>query len=223
MLYLDTANLEHIKKASETNIIQGITTNPTILLKENIQREAMIQEILKITQGTIFVQTAGETVQEILADAETILSVFQDSRIALKIPAHFEGVKAIKKIKMEKEEVVILATAIYSTEQNVLAALAGADYVAPYINRMQNNRIDAYKVIRETRKIYDDQQFLTKILAASFKNTGQIMETLCAGSHTVTVPFDLFKNMADKELSLGAIRQFNEDAFVLGQNGEEYV
>ncbi|WP_244444923.1 transaldolase family protein [Oceanobacillus jeddahense] len=223
MLYLDTANLEQIKKASQVGIIQGVTTNPTILLKENVQRETIVKEILKLTDGTVFVQTEGETVQELITDAEEILSAFKDPRIALKIPAHLEGIEAMKQIKTQKAEAVILATAIYSTEQNVLAALAGADFVAPYINRMQNNRIDAYKVIKETRKIYDDQQLKTKILAASFKNTGQIIETLCAGSHTVTIPFDLFQNMADKDLAIGAIKQFNGDASTLKENGNSHV
>src|SRR5690625_5632282 len=103
----------------------------------------------------------------------------------------------MKQMKAEQSDVAILATAIYSTEQNVLAAIAGADYVAPYINRMQNNRIDAYIVIAETRKIYDDQKLQTKILAASFKNTGQIVETLSKGAHTVTIPYDLFIGMSN--------------------------
>src|SRR5690625_282890 len=170
MLYLDTANLDQIKRAEEIGIIQGVTTNPTSLLKESQQREAIIKAILAVTNGTVFVQTVGTTDKDILSDARHILAAFQDERIALKIPAHLEGIKAMKRMKSEQSDVAILATAIYSTEQNVLAAIAGADYVAPYINRMQNNRIDAYEVIAETRKIYDDQQLATKILAASFKN-----------------------------------------------------
>lgn len=220
MLYLDTANLEQIKRAEKTGIIKGVTTNPTILLKENQQRETMIKNILAVSKGTVFVQAIGETVKYILSDARALLSTFPDKRIALKIPAHLDGIEAIRQMKTEQKNVAILATAIYSTEQNVFAALAGADYVAPYINRMQNNHIDAYEVIGETRKIYDDQQLKTKILAASFKNTGQIIQTLCAGAHTVTIPYDLFENMANKELALGAIKQFNTDAASLTSQGE---
>lgn len=221
MLYLDTANLDQIKRAEEIGIIQGVTTNPTILLKESQQREEIIKAILAVTNGTVFVQTVGTTVKDILSDARHILAVFQDERIALKIPAHLEGIEAMKQMKAEQSDVAILATAIYSTEQNVLAAIAGADYVAPYINRMQNNRIDAYEVIAETRKIYDEQQLATKILAASFKNTGQIIQTLCAGAHTVTIPYDLLTSMANKELALGAIQQFNEDAATLTSKGDQ--
>lgn len=222
MLYLDTANIKQIKHAEGTGIIQGVTTNPTILLQENKQGEIIIQEILQATKGTVFVQTIGTRTEEIIADAHLILALFQEERIALKIPAHLAGIEAIKQLKTEREDVSILATAIYSTEQNVFAALAGADYVAPYINRMQNNRIDAYKVISETRKIYDNQQLPTKILAASFKNTGQIIDTLCHGAHSVTISYDLFESMANKELALGAIKQFNADAVTLASRGTSH-
>jgi len=222
MLFLDTANIEQIKHAEQTGIIQGVTTNPTILLKENIQRETIIKDILQATSGIVFVQTIGETTAEIIEDATVILATFQDKRVALKIPAHLDGIQAIKELKTTYPDVAILATAIYATEQNLLAALAGADYVAPYINRMQNNRIDAYNVIAETRKIYDDQKLQTKILAASFKNTGQIIETLSKGAHTVTIPYELLVAMANKELALGAIKQFNKDANTLLREGDQH-
>ena len=222
MLFLDTANIEQIKHAEQTGIIQGVTTNPTILLKENIQRVTIIKEILQATSGIVFVQTIGETTAEIMEDATAILATFQDKRVALKIPAHLDGIQAIKQLKTKHPDVAVLATAIYATEQNLLAALAGADYVAPYINRMQNNRIDAYNVIAETRKIYDDQKLQTKILAASFKNTGQIVETLSKGAHTVTIPYELFVGMANKDLALGAIKQFNTDANTLLREGDQH-
>lgn len=215
MLYLDTASIVEIKTAMRLNILNGVTTNPKILLNEGVPREKIIKEILSVSVGEVFVQTNGWDSEEILDDAKVILDTFQSERIALKIPAHLEGIEAIKRIKDSHPEVKVLATTIYSTDQSLLAALAGSDYVAPYINRMENNNIDAYEVIRNTRKIYDNQGFSTKILAASFKNTKQIIETLAAGSHTVTISSELFAEMANKQLALQAIDKFNEDAKAL--------
>lgn len=212
MLYLDTANLEELKKAMRVNILKGVTTNPSILLKEKKQRRKIINEILSVTTGEVFVQTEGMTVDEILEDGEAILEAFQSDRIALKIPAHLEGIEVIKTMKDRHPSVKILATAIYSADQGLLAAMAGSDYIAPYVNRMENNNIDPYEAIRTIRKVYDDQQFSTKILAASFKNTSQIVQILAAGAHTATISYELFAQMANKGLALEAIEKFNADA-----------
>lgn len=211
MLYLDTANIEELKKAMRVNILKGVTTNPSILLKEKKRREDIINEILSVTTEEVFVQTDGMTVEEILDDGEAILETFQSERIALKIPAHLEGIEAIKTMKDRHQHVKILATSIYSADQGLLAAMAGSDYIAPYVNRMENNNIDPYKAIRTIRKIYDDQQFSTKILAASFKNTSQIVQILAAGAHTATISYELFAQMANKGLALEAIEKFNAD------------
>ena len=214
MLYLDTANLIELKKAFSSNILKGVTTNPTILLKENRKRDEIINEILASTTGIVFVQTVGERFDEIYEDALKIME-FKSSRIALKIPAHLEGIEVIKRIKDEYPEVKILATAIFSVDQAILSAIAGSDFIAPYINRMENNNIDPYEVIRKTRKIYDDQGFKTKILGASFKNSNQLIDTFYAGAHTATISYELYTSMANKDLALLSIKKFNEDAYKL--------
>ena len=99
MLYLDTANIEELKKAMRVNILKGVTTNPVHSFKEKKRREDIINEILSVTIEEVFVQTDGMTVEEILDDGEAILETFQSERIALKIPAHLEGIEAIKTMK----------------------------------------------------------------------------------------------------------------------------
>lgn len=214
MLYLDTANLIELKKAFSSNILNGVTTNPSILLKENRKRKDIINDIISSTSGTVFVQTVGESFDEIYKDALNIME-FNSPRIALKIPAHLEGIEVIRKIKDDYPEVKILATAIFSVDQGILSALAGSDFIAPYINRMENNNIDPYDVIKKTRKIYDDQGFETKILGASFKNTNQLINTFYAGAHTATISYELYASMANKDLALLSIKKFNEDAYKL--------
>lgn len=219
MLYLDSANTDDLKRAMELGIIKGVTTNPTILYKERVKQTEKINEILQLTTGDVFVQTEGVSEEDILTDADRILSTFNNGRIALKIPAHLAGVSAIAKVRERYPSVKILATAIYSTDQGLLAALAGSHFIAPYINRMENNNIDPYKVVADTAKIYKERKLDTQILGASFKNTNQVIQTLASGAHTATVSYDMIEQMANKELALSAIDVFNQDARRLDEEG----
>jgi len=221
MLYLDSANIDDLKRAKELGIVEGTTTNPTILKKENVAQEDIIHDVLSLTTGHVYVQTEGTSTEEILSDAQRLLNLFPDERIALKIPAHLAGIAAIKRMKEKRADVNILATAIYSSDQGLLAALAGSDMIAPYINRMANNNIDPYKVIAETATLYEEKQLKTRILGASFKNTDQVIRTLVSGAHAVTVPFEIIEQMANKGLALAAIDVFNEDARLLRESSGE--
>ncbi|AGK55430.1 transaldolase family protein [Bacillus sp. 1NLA3E] len=209
-MYLDTANIDEIKESFTLGVMKGVTTNPSILLKEGRKRESVINDILGNSEGIVFVQAVGDSCEEIYNDSKEILQL-HETRVALKIPANSEGLKAIKKLKGENPQVVILATAIFSVEQGFLSALAGCDFIAPYVNRMENNNIDPYEVIRKTRKIFDDRNLPTQILAASFKNTNQVVDILAAGAHTATVPFDILNSMLNKVLATASIKKFNQD------------
>lgn len=209
-MFLDTANISDITKAFSFANLKGVTTNPSILLKEGKQRSRIIREILENSEGLIFVQAVGDSYSEIYDDCKEILAL-DPSRVGLKIPANIDGLKTMKKLKQESRDVSILATAIFSVDQGILSALAGCDYIAPYINRMENNNINPYEVVRKTRKIYDDRHFATQILAASFKNTTQVINILEAGAHTTTVSYDILESMASKDLAAKSIEKFNQD------------
>lgn len=209
-MFLDTANIQEIKEAFTLGVLKGVTTNPSILLKEGKTREVIVKEILANSEGIVFVQAAGSTFEEMYADCEEILSL-NDKRIALKIPANIPGLKVIKEFKNKEDAPVILATAIFSVDQSILCGLAGCDYIAPYVNRMANNNIDPFEVVRKTRKIYDDRGIKTQILAASFKNTNQVSDILEAGAHTATISYDILQGMASKALASASIAGFNED------------
>ena len=209
-MFIDTANLAQIKEGFSLGVLKGVTTNPSILLKEGKKREQIIEEILTISEGIVFVQAAGSNYEEMLADCEEILALNHE-RIGLKIPANIDGFKVIKELKSRDNAPIILATAIFSADQGILCGLAGCDYIAPYVNRMENNNIDPYEVVRKTRKIYDDRGITTQILAASFKNTNQVVDIFAAGAHTATIPYDILHQMATKELAAASIKGFNHD------------
>ncbi|EAA0024764.1 transaldolase family protein [Listeria monocytogenes] len=209
-MFLDTGNLEEIKKALQFPFFEGVTTNPTILLKENRPRKTHIGSI---QAKVVFVQAAGLTEEEIWEDVFRIQAIepAEGTVIGLKIPAHEAGIKVIAKVRANFPNEIILATAIFSSEQGYIAALSGADYLAPYYNRMEVSGLDAAKTIEELRYVLDLQGLEdVKIMGASFKNSRQIMQALASGADTVTIGYDLFLQMMNKPLALESIEKFNE-------------
>ncbi|WP_342593798.1 transaldolase family protein [Listeria monocytogenes] len=209
-MFLDTGNLEEIKKALQFPFFEGVTTNLTILLKENRPRKTHIGSI---QAKVVFVQAAGLTEEEIWEDVLRIQAIepAEGTVIGLKIPAHEAGIKVIAKVRANFPNEIILATAIFSSEQGYIAALSGADYLAPYYNRMEVSGLDAAKTIEELRYVLDLQGLEdVKIMGASFKNSRQIMQALASGADTVTIGYDLFLQMMNKPLALESIEKFNE-------------
>ncbi|CAM4274479.1 transaldolase [Listeria monocytogenes] len=209
-MFLDTGNLEEIKRALQFPFFEGVTTNPTILLKENRPRKTHIGSI---QAKVVFVQAAGLTEEEIWEDVLRIQAIepAEGTVIGLKIPAHEAGIKVIAKVRANFPNEIILATAIFSSEQGYIAALSGADYLAPYYNRMEVSGLDAAKTIEELRYVLDLQGLEdVKIMGASFKNSRQIMQALASGADTVTIGYDLFLQMMNKPLALESIEKFNE-------------
>ncbi len=210
-MFLDTANINEINQCFKTGVFKGITTNPTLLLKEKKDRFKQIDELLKTPAELLFLQLVGTTVHERYDDYKRLKAIVTDKQLGYKIPIDLVGLELIKKIKADNSSEMILGTAIYSADQAILAGLAGCDYVAPYVNRMENNNIDAYKEIEAMREFYYRRKLPCKILAASFKNTSQVIRALNAGAHTCTIPTDIFMTMINKGLATEAIKVFNED------------
>lgn len=209
-MFLDTANIEDINRILELDILEGVTTNPTILLKENLAREAQLKKIALINNKITFVQLIGSTSEELWEDYRKLMNLERDINLGVKVSINFQGLKFIKELKEQRADQIVLGTAIYSTEQGILGTLSGCDYLAPYINRMSNNNIDPFNVITNLRIFIDKKNFDTKIMGASFKNTKQIIEAYAAGADTVTVPSDLMEQMISKTLAEDAIKVFNE-------------
>lgn len=212
-MYLDTANLEEIKKSLDMGVIKGITTNPTILKKENRDRKSQLLDIDDLAKSIIFAQVVGISKDQMIEDLKELLKIRQVLKgdLGIKIPASIDGLKVISRVKKENPEVKVLATAIYSSDQAILASIAGADMLAPYFNRMENNSTDPLAEISKMRTFIDDRNLNTQILAASFKNTSQVVNALVAGSHTATIPYEILLKMAEKDVATKAIEVFYED------------
>ncbi|WP_440897425.1 fructose-6-phosphate aldolase [Amphibacillus sp. Q70] len=190
---LDTANLEEIKQYEAIIPLAGVTSNPSIVKKEGkIQFFDHMKSIRNIIgrDKSLHVQVVANDYEGMMKDAETILAKI-DPEVFIKVPVNQEGIKVIKALK--QKNVNTTATAIYTKFQAYLAIAAGADYIAPYFNRMENLNIDPRSAIEEMAKEITRTESKTKILAASFKNVGQVNAALEAGAQAATMGVDIIQ------------------------------
>jgi TalC/MipB family fructose-6-phosphate aldolase len=183
----DTANIEEIKYYSEFFPITGVTSNPSIIKQVGkIDFFNHFKEIRKIIgmEKSLHIQVLAQEYEGIMAEAEAILKNV-DNKVFIKIPVTEQGIKAIRALKAKG--VGVTATAIYTKVQGLLAMEAGADFIAPYFNRMENMDIDPQEVIRTFAQMIDQYKYSTKILAASFKNMGQVNVAFECGAQTATL------------------------------------
>jgi len=209
-LLLDTANLAAIKKYNDYYNIVGVTTNPSILSKEKQPFYETYEKIRDIIgeEKQLHIQVTGRTCEEMIKEAETITKRFGKD-IYIKVPVIEEGVKAMK--LLHNDGYRLTATAVLTVQQAFLAGSVGADYVAPYVNRMANLNINPYDTIARIRKIFDNQKITTKMLGASFKNTQQIMGAYEAGAEAVTVAPDLLTTMCSNGVTDAWVTGFEND------------
>lgn len=208
-ILLDTANVEQIKKYTELYEITGVTSNPTIISKENADFWPLLTEIKEIIgDKQLHVQVTADTWQEMIREAECIQErLGKDTYI--KVPVTEQGICAMKHLKAAGAK--ITATAVYTTQQAMMAASVGADYVAPYFNRMNNLNVDSKKVIGDMVQLFRVHGKTTKILAASFKNTEQVMDAFTVGAHAATVSVDLLTTMVQNAIIEFAVDGFKKD------------
>ncbi len=208
-LYLDTVDIEQISRFNSCLPIKGVTTNPTILANAGLGVNQVLSEITQIigTKACFHIQVVSNTVDEIVAEAEKIDALPYD--LVVKVPASEQGLAAIKRIK--QNNISVLATAIYSTQQGFFAALCSADYLAPYVNRMDMIGFDGIKVVADLQQLLDQQGFHCKLLPASFKNTKQVIDVMKLGVEAITLPVDVVSQMINHPVVDSAIGQFNQD------------
>ncbi|MFV0574205.1 MAG: fructose-6-phosphate aldolase [Vibrio sp.] len=208
-LYLDTADVEKVKRFNQCLPLKGVTTNPSILAKSKQGLNETLQGMHKALGATarFHAQVVSTTVEGMVSEARKISELPYD--MVVKIPATEEGLAAIKILKAEG--IQILATAIYSAQQGFLAALCGADYLAPYVNRIDAMNGNGVEVVADLQLLLDQNQLPAKILAASFKNTQQAMEVMKLGIEAITLPTDVAAQMFNHPAVKPAVEQFGVD------------
>ena len=207
---IDTGNLNAIKEAMDMLPLTGVTTNPSILKAElPFDYEEQLKKIRLLTPGcSMHVQLGSENCEGMLDEAACLQELLGKD-IYVKIPVTENGIKAIRLLK--KRGMNVTATAIYYPMQGMLAVSAGADYLAPYCNRMEQNEIDFGKAIEQMRDMIDLGDYPSKILGASFKNAGQVTRAIDCGAHAVTVAPDLLRSALKSALVTDAVAAFTRD------------
>ena len=206
---LDTADVTEIKKLNELLTVAGVTTNPTIITKSKKSFQDTVKEIIEVLDEnqTFFVQAISTTCDKIVEEAKYICSL-REKNTYVKIPVTHEGLKAIKECK--KLGLGVLATAIYTADQAFMAAMNGADYLAPYVNRMENYG-DGIKEVKDLIEMLKVNGLSSKVVAASFKNKKQVHDLIVAGIQAVTVPVDVAYSMINHPGTEIAVGEFTDN------------
>ncbi len=209
-LLIDDANVEMIKKIYEFYPIDGVTTNPSILAKSGKQPFDVLREIREIigADADLHVQVLGKTAEKMIEDAKKIVDVLGKNTF-IKIPSVPEGFKAMKALK--KEGYNITATAIYTPMQAYLAGKCGADYAAPYVNRIDNMGYDGVAVAKKIHTIFKNNNLSTEVLAASFKNSQQVLDLCEYGIGASTVAGDVIELFVKNVAIDAAVDAFVKD------------
>ena len=200
--YLDSADYRKITEYVEAYNIKGVTSNPTIIVKDKADIMKLIEVVPKDKE--LFVQVISDELKGIIAETKKLMSFSEN--IIVKIPATPNGLKAIKILK--EQNIKTLATGIYSVEQALMAANCGAAYVAPYVNRICDLEIDGVKAALEIQKTFKQQNIDCKVLAASFKNMMQVKELMINGIDAVTISADLMEKLIYNKNTEYAVKDF---------------
>ncbi len=207
--FVDTANVEDIKKANDMGVICGVTTNPSLIAKEGRDFNEVIKEITSIVDGPI----SGE-VKATTTDAEGMIKEGREiaaihPNMVVKIPMTVEGLKAVK--VLSKEGIKTNVTLIFSANQAILAANAGATYVSPFLGRLDDISQDGLELIRTIAQIFDIYGYKTEIIAASVRHPIHVTECALAGAHIATIPYAVIEMMTKHPLTDQGIEKFKKD------------
>lgn len=210
--FIDTANLAQIKEANDLGILDGVTTNPSLMAKEGIKgTEAQMQHyktICEMVDGDISAEVLSTTYEEMIAEGDLLAAIHPN--IVVKIPMIKDGIKAIK--YFTDKGIKTNCTLIFSAGQAILAAKAGATYISPFIGRIDDSGWDGVQLIAQIAQIYSIQGFESQILAASIRSANHIIQCAEAGAHVCTCPLDPILGLLKHPLTDIGLAKFLEDA-----------
>ncbi len=206
-LFIDTANVEHIKEIAELGILSGVTTNPTLIAKEGRDFKEVLKEITALVDGPISGEVISLKGEEMVEEGREIAKMHPN--MVVKIPMTKEGLKAVKVLSQEGIDTNV--TLIFSANQALFAAKAGATYVSPFVGRLDDTLHDGISVVEDIRDIFDIYGLDTEIISASIRNPRQLADSAKAGAHIATVPYDVFEKAFKHPLTDKGIDAFLSD------------
>lgn len=207
-IFLDTANIGEIRDAASLGVLDGVTTNPSLMSKENRgDYKDVLKEICDIVQGPVSAEVVAEECEEMLVQARDLAKI--SDHIIIKIPLIAEGIKAVK--ILSAEDIKTNVTLCFSANQAYLAAKAGATYISPFVGRMDDVGIDGMGVVSDIIEIYENYAFVTQVLVASIRHTQHVLESALMGADVATIPYKVLMQMFKHPLTDVGIASFNKD------------
>ena len=214
-IFIDTADINEIKSAAKLSILDGVTTNPTILSRQELSPKESLAEINAAIEGKVWYQVTSSKAEEMVKEAKEMISVI--SKPVIKLPMGFEALNACHRLSSEGIETNM--TLVFSVSQALLAAKAGAAYVSPYVGRINDTGWSGTQLIKDIVAAYDKQGFPTKVIGASLRGSHDIAEMALLGAKAVTMPYTVFRGLMNHPMTDIGRNQFDSD----WQEFQEYL
>ncbi len=206
-LFLDTANVDHIREINEWGVLSGVTTNPSLVSKEGRSMRECLEEIAGIVSGPISAEAVSQDTEGMIREARELASIAEN--INVKIPMTPQGLAAVS--RLSKEGIKTNMTLVFSANQALLAAAAGATFVSPFVGRLDDIGNNGMAVVEEIVDIFDTYGLTTQVIAASLRHPMHVVQAARAGAHIATVPYEVMVRMVQHPLTDIGIRKFLED------------
>ncbi len=211
--FVDTADVDAIRELHDLGMVDGVTTNPSIILKSGRDIIEVTKEICSIVEGPVSAEVVAMTADEMIAEGRKLAGIAPN--IAVKVPLTWDGLKACKVLTGEGKMVNV--TLCFSVNQALLAAKAGATFISPFIGRLDDINLDGLELIADIRRVYDNYGFETNILAASIRTVNHASQCALIGADVMTAPPSVIKSMANHVLTDKGLEQFAKDWAKTGQ------
>ncbi len=206
-IFLDTANIEQIRNGMKLGLVDGVTTNPTLVSKENAKFEERIVEICEAVKGPVSAEVIATDFDNMLSQARELASL--NEHVVVKIPMTPDGIRAVK--ALSEEGIKTNVTLIFSSLQGLLAAKAGATYVSPFVGRLDDVGNDGMQLVAELNEIFGNYGFATEIIVASVRHPIHVLQAAMIGADIVTIPYEVLLRLFNHPLTDNGLRRFQND------------
>jgi transaldolase len=206
-IFIDTANVEEIRRAWSLGVIDGVTTNPTLMCKEQRDPVELLREICSIVEGPVSAEAVSLQYSEMLQEARALARVHPN--VVVKIPMTEEGLRAVK--SLSQEGIKTNVTLVFSPSQALLAAKAGATFVSPFVGRLDDISHTGMALVADIMQIYENYGFSTQVIVASIRNPLHVVEAAKLGAHVATIPFEVIRKLLKHSLTDLGIERFLQD------------
>lgn len=212
--FVDSADIDAISELADIGLVDGVTTNPSIIAKSGRDFKEVVKEICGLTDGHVSAEVVAMTADDMIREGKTLRQIAEN--VCVKLPLTLDGLKACS--QLSKEGIPTNVTLCFSPNQALLAAKCGATYISPFIGRLDDITLDGMELIQDIREIYDNYGFETEVLAASIRSANHVKECALVGADVITAPPNVIKNLANHPLTDKGLAAFLKDWEKTGQS-----